>query len=114
MRHDSLHVQVQDDSREWVNLTLFLASFAGCSAFVNIPENGSPALNAFVTRSLPVRLQSLLRNYSDDATQHYLRRMMDFLTADSVQLRELAKEALGNELSPRMFPHVLSLLDLWV
>ena len=109
---NSLDEQVQDGSREWVNLTLFLASFAGCGTFVSTHENDSPSLNAFVTRSLPVRLQNILRTHSDDATQHYLRQMTDFLTVDSVQLRELAKEALGNELCPRMFPHVLSLLDL--
>ncbi|KAF8324598.1 uncharacterized protein EI90DRAFT_3157325 [Cantharellus anzutake] len=112
LNQSSTSFTIQDDSKEWANLTLFLASFAGCCTSSDISETNSSSLDDLVAETLPLRLQRLLDSGVADAAKDYLRQMVDFLTVESVQLRELAKEALGNELSPNMFPNVLSFLGM--
>jgi hypothetical protein len=92
---------------QWRNLTLFLAAFGG----VCVQENHDPsALTSVVpTQYLPDEMRVL----QDPMTlvSVFITDLTDLLIAESAQVREVARDALGNELSPRLYGRLFRHLE---
>ena len=84
---------------QWRNLTLFLAAFSG----VCCQEDFDPAaLQAIVpAQILPDDMRTLKNPKS--MVERFVKELTDFLIADSARVREVAREALGSELSPSLY-----------
>jgi hypothetical protein len=80
-----------------------------CSPLENIPD-----LNAKIRRTLPSRLHFVTEGSPDGHVREFLREVEEFLFSDTLSIREVAKEALGSELSPQLFPDLFTLIDLCV
>ncbi|KAF7975643.1 hypothetical protein HWV62_9093 [Athelia sp. TMB] len=89
----------EDDFMQWRNLTLFLAAFSG----VCCQEDFDPAaLQAIVpAQILPDDMRTLKNPKS--MVERFVKELTDFLIADSARVREVAREALGSELSPSLY-----------
>jgi neurofibromin 1 len=100
----------QDKFIQWRNLTLFLAAFGG----VTVQEKHDPG--ALTSAIPPEFLLDDMRSLRDPAD--LVAIFIEFLTAalvdDVVRVREVAREALGSELSPRLFSKLFRHLDEWV
>ena len=90
------HGRLQDQSKTWQNLILYLSATSGvCLYDRSLPR--PPFLCQIIGRGL------LPRIYDEEADPHiaietFLRQCVDLLVSDSIHVRETAKEALGNEL----------------
>ncbi|KXN84411.1 Neurofibromin, partial [Leucoagaricus sp. SymC.cos] len=99
----------QDQKFQWHNLTLFMAAFGGVCL-----ENAKEARNKLVSmipyNYLPDELLSM-----ETQIQPYLNMFLldlnRILTVQDVATRDLAREALGAELSPRLYSRVVRYLD---
>lgn len=92
---------------QWQNLTLFLAAFGDACLSQDLD---SSALTSIIPAScLPDRFRIL--QDSEDIMKTYITSSVDFLVADSVNAREVAKEALGSELSSSMYPRLIRRLN---
>ncbi|KAL0070247.1 Ras GTPase activating protein ira2 [Marasmius tenuissimus] len=101
----------QETLHQWQNLTLFLAATGGAC----IDDKSTPpvSLNSLIPmKYLPDQLRTLenpghhVYNFVNNATA--------FLLADDPQIRDTAREALGSELSPRLYTKVLTYFDVVV
>lgn len=100
----------QDKFIQWKNLTLFLAAFGG----VTVQEKHDPgALTAVIP---PEFLLDDMRSLRDpaDLVALFIEFLTNALIDDVVRVREVAREALGSELSPRLFSKLFRHLDEWV
>lgn len=89
---------------------MFLAAFGG----VTVQEKHDPG--ALTSAIPPEFLLDDMRSLRDPAD--LVAIFIEFLTAalvdDEVRVREVAREALGSELSPRLFSKLFRHLDEWV
>ena len=92
---------------QWRNLTLFLAAFSG----VCIQEHHNPsALTSVVPHQyLPDELRVLPNPMTMVST--FITDLTDLLIAESCQVREVARDALGTELSPRLYGRLFRHLE---
>jgi hypothetical protein len=98
---------IQDKFIQWRNLTLFLAAFGG----VTVQDKHEPAALAAAIRPeyLPDEMR-VLRDPADLVTI-FIEYLTGALIDDVVRVREVAREALGWELSPRLFSKLFKHLD---
>lgn len=73
-------------------------------------KHDSAALTSMIpSHYLPDQLR-VLRNPAD-LLAIFITETIDLLVSDSGQAREVAREALGNELSPRLYARIVKELD---
>lgn len=98
----------QDQKFQWHNLTLFMAAFGGICL-----ENAKEARNKLVSmipyKYLPDELLAMEDIYP--YLNPFLSDLNRILTISCVATRDLAREALGAELHPKLYPRVLKYLD---
>lgn len=90
----------QEIQFQWRVLTLFLAAFASACAPTNFDPSGLTAIIA--PQFLPDEMR-VLKDPSDLA-ETFIISLIDLIVADSVHARDVARDALGSELSPRVYP----------
>jgi neurofibromin 1 len=92
---------------QWKNLTLFLAAFSG----VCVQENHDPsALTSILpTQYLPDEMRVLQNPVTMVST--FITDLTDLLIAESAQVREVARDALGTELNPRLYGRLFRHLE---
>ncbi|KAF8559154.1 hypothetical protein OG21DRAFT_1570167 [Imleria badia] len=92
---------------QWRNLTLFLAAFGGATVQ---DEHEPGALTAVIPAEFLPDEMRVLRDPGE-----LVNIFIEFLTAalvdDTIRVREVAREALGSELSPRLFARLFKHLD---
>ncbi|TCD61394.1 Ras GTPase activating protein ira2 [Steccherinum ochraceum] len=111
---DLSHVPVGDKSlsmeerhAQWQNLTLFMAAFG---AVGSKDSHDSSSLAALIpSEYLPDQMR-VLRDPQDLLTI-FLTEIVNLLVSESVQARDVAREALGAELSPRLYTRILKELE---
>ena len=98
---------IQDKHAQWRNLTLFLAAFGG----VCVEEDHDPSAltSVIAAQYLPDELR-VLQNPSTMVSS-FITDLTDLLIAESAQVREVARDALGTELSPRLFGRLFRHLE---
>ena len=74
-------------------------------------EVTSPELSDLVRRCLPPRLHDVSQATSRDAVSVFIDKTVDLLVSEELAVREVSKDALGQELSPSAFPALLRSLD---
>ncbi|KAG0709913.1 hypothetical protein DFH29DRAFT_1012634 [Suillus ampliporus] len=100
-------MSLEDKFIQWRNLTLFLAAFGG----VTVQETHDPgALAAAIQPDLLLDDMRTLRDPADLVTI-FIEFLTGALIDDVVRVREVAREALGSELSPRLFSKLFKHLD---
>lgn len=102
------HSRQQDYRAEWQNTLLFLASLGGCCLL-----DGAPAPHQLSRWCPPELLPTELKTPipSEDLVRDFIGTVVDMLTNDDILTRETAKEALGSELHPKLYPLLLAQLD---
>ncbi|KAG2156346.1 hypothetical protein DEU56DRAFT_231415 [Suillus clintonianus] len=105
-KHEQL-MSLEDKFIQWRNLTLFLAAFGGVTA----QEKHDPgALTAAIPAEFLLDDMRALRDPADLVTI-FIEFLTGALIDDVVRVREVAREALGSELSPRLFSKLFKHLD---
>lgn len=84
---------------QWKNLSLFLAAFGG--ACVQEVHNPSALISVVPVKYLPDEMR-VLQNPTTMVTT-FIRDLTDLLISDTLEIREIARDALGCELSPRLY-----------
>ncbi|KAF8638594.1 hypothetical protein AX17_002135 [Amanita inopinata Kibby_2008] len=92
---------------QWQNLTLFLAAIGGGSN--NEPHSYTQLISKIPRRNLPDNIR-VLQDYVP-LVDGFLSDMTDLLAAPDMQVRDIAKDALGAELGPRLYAKFLRFLD---
>ncbi|EIW76207.1 hypothetical protein CONPUDRAFT_64047 [Coniophora puteana RWD-64-598 SS2] len=107
--YDDAHLSPQERAmtKEWRNLTHFLAAFGGACVADNLE---TVSLTAVIPGTyLPDEMRAL-RNPIDLVTI-FLEFLVNALIDDTVRVRDAAREALGTELSPRLYGRLLKQLN---
>ncbi|PVG03445.1 hypothetical protein CPB86DRAFT_723065 [Serendipita vermifera] len=99
---------------EWQNYTLFLASYCGGnfmdkSAYATTPIIFQTLASWFGTAHTPERLRRVTD--FEELTKEFIASVVELLVSDNGFVRETAKEALGTESHPFLFPMILLQLD---
>ncbi|KAF8872759.1 hypothetical protein BD779DRAFT_1679537 [Infundibulicybe gibba] len=97
----------QDQIYQWQNLTLFLAALGG--ACVQDGQDLTPLTEVIPENYIPDKMRVL-----QDPTPlvgNFIFDLTNFLMAPETQYRDTAREALGAELSPRLYSKLLKHLD---
>ena len=101
---------LQDRQSQWQNLTLFLAAFgASCAK----PDLNPRALTDMVPAGYLPDSMCNLRN-PDEILTGFLNLLIELLVSDSPFVRNASRDALGGELSPKLYDRVFRLLYEWV
>lgn len=88
---------------QWQNLTLFLASFSAVSVLDQVNTCATLA-NVIPIKYLPDRFRVL---QDREAMIHsFIKSSVEFLISRNPQARDTVKEALGSELTPRLYPRL--------
>jgi hypothetical protein len=95
---------------QWRNLTLFLAAFGG--ACIHDGQELGSLTSLVPTQYLPDEMR--VPRDSKALVGTFVTDLTDLLIADSMQVREVAREALGSELSPRVYSRLVRHLDEYV
>jgi len=100
LHRDLLTAYAQEQQHQWQNLTLFLAA---CGSACLIEHHDPSALHSVIPAEL---LPDSMRVLKDPRMliNSFINFLMERLISDSVIARETAKEALGTELSIRLYP----------
>ncbi|THH13571.1 hypothetical protein EW146_g6666 [Bondarzewia mesenterica] len=98
---------LEEQQHQWQNLTLFLAA---CGSACLVEQHEPDALQALIPAHL---LPDSMRVLKDprDLVGTFVTYLIDLLVSDSVMAREISKEALGSELSPRLYTKLFKHLD---
>ena len=88
-------------------MTLFLATFAGVC--VSQTDEIRPITDYFPSHLVPTRFQTI--SSPNDMVFTFIHHIVDFLMEDAIFVREVAKEAVGSELNPRLYPLLFARLD---
>jgi len=105
-----INLALQDRQAQWQNLTLFLAAFgASCAK----PDLNPRALTQMVPASYLPDSMCNLRN-PDEILTGFLNLLIELLVSDSPFVRNTSRDALGGELSPKLYDRVFKLLYEWV
>lgn len=101
------HVQESQDARfQWQNLTLFLAALAGsCVQAKNLDILGTVIAHKY----LPDRMR-IIQDPSP-LIEDFLTFLMTLLVSGDTQTRDIAREALGSELSSRLYGNLIKHLE---
>jgi hypothetical protein len=93
----------QDKYHQWKNLTLFLAAFGGACLI----EDGSvPTLvHSIPPEFLPDDIRALQNPTNLVLT--FIKDLTNLLVAEYVEVREVARDALGTEMSPKLYSRLL-------
>ncbi|KAF8506037.1 hypothetical protein F5888DRAFT_1937943 [Russula emetica] len=93
----------EEQQHQWHNLTLFLAA---CGSACLIDHHDPAALHSVIPAEL---LPDSMRVLKDPRVliNNFITFLMERLISDSVMARETAKEALGSELSIRLYPKLM-------
>ena len=102
------HSSQQDYRAEWQNTLLFLASLGGSCLL-----DGAPTPHQLSRWCPPELLPPELKTPipSEDLVKRFISTVVDMLINDDILTRETAKEALGSELHPKLYPLLLAQLD---
>ena len=104
--NDFMFKKSQDARFQWQNLTLFLAALAGsCIQAKNLDVLGTVIDNKF----LPDRMR-LIQNPSP-LIEDFINFLMTLLINGDTQTRDIVREALGSELSPRLYGKLIKHLE---
>jgi hypothetical protein len=103
----SLTFRVQEKHIQWRNLTLFLAAFG--SACIEEGQNLGALTSIIPQQYLPDQMRALKK--PGILVETFVTDLTDLLVVDSMQVREVAREALGSELSPRLYSRLLKHLE---
>ena len=98
---------MQEKHVQWRNLTLFLAAFGG--ACVNDGQEVGSLTTIVPTKYLPDEMR--VAQDPSLMVEKFVMDLTDLLVVDSMQVREVAREALGSELSPRLYSRLVRHLD---
>ncbi|KAL4251095.1 Ras-GAP domain-containing protein [Abortiporus biennis] len=98
---------LEERQAQWQNLTLFMTAF-GPPGFKD-NHDVAPLTSIIPATYLPDQIR-VLRD-TTDLLSIFLTQTIDALASDSGQAREVAKDALGSELNPRMYPRIIKELD---
>ena len=100
----------QDRQAQWQNLTLYLAAFgASCTK----PDLNPRALTQMIPAGFIPDSMCNLRN-PDEILTGFLNLLIELLVSDSPFVRNTSRDALGVELSPKLYDRVFKLLYEWV
>jgi hypothetical protein len=88
-------------------LTLFLAAFGG--ACIDEDQNLGALTSIIPQQYLPDQMRALKN--PGLLVETFVTDLTDLLVVDSMQVREVAREALGSELSPRLYSRLLKHLE---
>lgn len=103
-------ISLQDRQSQWQNLTLFLAAFgASCAK----PDVNPRALTQMVPANYLLDSMCNLRN-PDEILTGFLNLLIELMVSDSPFVRNVSRDALGVELSPKLYDRVFKLLYEWV
>lgn len=102
-----LNVSLQDKFYQWKNLTLFLATFGG--ATVQEVHNPSALTAVVPAEYLPDEMRAL--RDPEELVNAFIEFLTGALMDGNIRVREVAREALGSELSPRLFSKLFRFLD---
>ncbi|EGO02251.1 hypothetical protein SERLA73DRAFT_166724 [Serpula lacrymans var. lacrymans S7.3] len=104
---DEKNISQEEKFYQWRNLTLFLAAFGG--ACVQEEHDVSSLTSVIPPEFLPDEMRAL------PDPSYLVTSFIEFLTNelidDDLRIREVAREALGSELSPRLFAKLFKHLD---
>ncbi|KAH9854976.1 hypothetical protein C2E23DRAFT_883516 [Lenzites betulinus] len=96
-----------DRQAQWQNLTLFLSAFgATCMREHHDPS----ALTQILPPNIIPDCCRVLRDPSELLSK-FLLETVNFLVSDAPQVRDIAREALSNEASPRLYDKIIRQLD---
>lgn len=93
--------------QQWKNLTLFLAAFGGTCVVEN--HDSSALLSVIPAQFLPDEMRVLQNPTSMVST--FITELTDLLIAEAAPVREVAREALGSELHPRLYARIFRHLE---
>ncbi|KAG9091505.1 Ras GTPase activating protein ira2, partial [Ceratobasidium sp. UAMH 11750] len=102
-RTSRLEHLTDDGLMEWQNLTMFLATWGGCCV---CNESRYPAFRDLVQLDdIPKRM--LWPSSANKKVEEFIVRMVDMLGSTHLFCRETVKDALGQELHPRLYSMLL-------
>ncbi|TFY83118.1 hypothetical protein EWM64_g893 [Hericium alpestre] len=98
---------MQEQKQHWQDLTLWLAA---CGAACLAEEHDPAAVQALIPSEM---LPDSMRVLKDprDLINTFITYLIDLLVSDSILAREASKEALGTELSPKLYGKLFKHLD---
>ncbi|KAG8749958.1 Ras GTPase activating protein ira2, partial [Ceratobasidium sp. 428] len=103
-RTSRLEHLTDDGLMEWQNLTMFLATWGGCCV---CNESRYPAFRDLVQLDdIPKRM--LWPSSANKKVEEFIVRMVDMLGSTHLFCRETVKDALGQELHPRLYSMLLN------
>ncbi|KAI0065862.1 hypothetical protein BV25DRAFT_1988944 [Artomyces pyxidatus] len=100
-------LSLEEQQHQWQNLTLFLGA---CGSACLDEQHDPTALQSVIPAELLPDAMRVLKD-PEDLMTNFIRYLIDLLVSDSVMARETAKEALGTELSPRLYGKLMKHLD---
>ncbi|KAA1466679.1 hypothetical protein DENSPDRAFT_831556 [Dentipellis sp. KUC8613] len=100
-------LSIEEQKQQWQNLTLFLAA---CGSACLEEEHNPTGLQSIIPSEL---LPDSMRVLKDprDLINTFVTYLIDLLVSDSSMARDISKEALGSELSPRLYGKLFKHLD---
>ncbi|GBE80125.1 hypothetical protein SCP_0213280 [Sparassis crispa] len=98
---------LEECQAQWQNLTLFMTAFG--SACIRDGHDPSALTTTIPSYYLPDQMR-VLRDPAD-LLSSFLTVLIDLLISDTVQHREVAREALSTEVHPRLYTRVFKELD---
>jgi hypothetical protein len=98
----------QDFRAEWQNTTLFLASLGGCCILDGAPPP-HPLSKWCQADLMPPELKTPIA--AEDLIKRFIITAVDMLIHEDILTRETAKEALGPESHPKLYPLLVAQLD---
>ena len=93
---------------QWQNLTLFLASFGAVSVLDQV-NTGATLANVIPIKYLPDRFRIL--QDGEAMIHNFIVSSVEFLISRNPRARDTVKEALGSELTPRLYPRLFKQLN---
>ncbi|KAI0677196.1 hypothetical protein C8Q78DRAFT_1180405 [Trametes maxima] len=100
-------LSVEDRQAQWQNLTLFLSAFG--AACTREPHDPSALVKIIPSTIIPDGCR-VLRDPSE-LLANFLTETVNLLVSDTPQVRDIAREALSNEASPRLYGRIIKQLD---
>lgn len=97
----------EDDRFHWQNLTLFLAALGGACVQENVDLTS--LANAIPAHALPDKMR-VIQNPVPLVTT-FITDLTNLLVSPDTNVRDVARDALGAELSPRLYSKLLKHLD---
>ncbi|KAI0355329.1 hypothetical protein OH77DRAFT_1424817 [Trametes cingulata] len=100
-------LSIEDRQAQWQNLTLFLSAFgAACTR----EQHDESALTKIIPPTIIPDGCRVLRDPSE-LLSNFLTETVNLLVSDAPQVRDIAREALSNEASPRLYGRIVKQLD---